>query len=59
VVEPDTGGGDDGSRAAETAAGAGDVEDLGDKFSEISLTSDISKSSDIWPDMLSDIFRTI
>jgi hypothetical protein len=43
VVEPEIGGGDDGSRpAANTAAGAGDVDDLGDKFLEISLTSDIS-----------------
>ena len=58
MVEPDTGGGDDGSRPAETAAGAGDVEDLGDKFSEISLTSDISKSSEIRLDMLSDMLRT-
>jgi hypothetical protein len=56
VVEPEMGGGEDGSRPA---AGAGDGEDLGDKFSEISLTSDISKSSEIWPDMLSDMFRTI
>ena len=45
VVEPDTGGRveeDDGSRPPTTLAGAGDIEDLGDKFSVISLTSDIS-----------------
>jgi hypothetical protein len=58
VVEPDTGGrveDDDGSRPP--TAGAGDIEDLGDKFSVISLTSDISKSSESWADMLSDMFR--
>jgi len=42
VVEPEIGGGDDGSRPAANTAGAGDVDDLGDKFLEISLTSDIS-----------------
>lgn len=54
VVEPEIGGrGDDGSLniPAERVGGAGDVEDLGDKFSEISLTSDISKSSEVWPDI--------
>ena len=51
---------DDGSwpaAAAEAAGGAGDVEDLGDKFSEISLTSAMSKSSELWLDIVSEEFR--
>jgi hypothetical protein len=53
-VEAETGGRDGGSRSA-APAGAGEVDDLGDKFSVISLTSDISKSSEMWSDMPSDM----
>ena len=52
VVEPETGG-----RCGALRVPAADDEDLGDKCSVISLTSDISQSSDTCPDMLSTIYR--